>query len=430
MKNFLKKISQTSLSLIILTVLALISPALAQAEWTNVCGSGYAADWTGRDGVCTGCSRGSQSCSGNYVYKFTCNGYTRECGGNGTTPYAQAGPSSYQSIGNPGCDKTVQIDVFEGANYQNLTDYFVWYTGPCDEPTNTPTPTSTPTPTRTPTPTPTNTPTPTLTPTVTPSISPTPTNTPSPTPTGTPGPSPTTTLTPTATPTTPAHQSACNYLRVTSGDGALVPAKVEFEASASDNQGDIKKYKFYFGDGEYEETSSNKVEHTYEVSGNFEARVLVKDSTGNWITSDDCETKVEVEASPIESHKADCSDLFITAGNGAYAPSLVQFEVTGYDNKGEIQAYKVEFGDDTHTSQADNLFERLYKTPGTYTARGYIKDSQGNWHGGTGSCKKTLYIKTEPITQQPDTGTPTVLSIGSLIAGAFGVYLRKYFAKI
>lgn len=408
---------------VLLTAVFLSTATVVQAEWTNVCGSGTAADWTGREDQCSGCDRNSKSCSGNYVYKFVCYGRTTECGGGGATPFAMYGPSSYQAINTDQCNVTIQIDVFannpEPGWTEPFQDYIVWYTGPC--PTSTPVPTSTPIPTATPVPT--STPKPTATPH--------PTNTPQPTATPTPGPSstptPTATATPTPTPTQPVHVSSCDDLRILSGDGALVPATIEFEAQGSDNLGSIQKYKFYFGDGEILETTDNIVEHTYEVSGEFETRVEVKDSKGNWKTSNSCETDVEVESSPVESHKSACSHLYITAGNGAFAPSEVEFEVTGYDNKGDLQAYRLDYGTGIIETQSDNEFSRTYSDPGTYTIRGYIQDSKGNWKGGDDECKQTLYIKTEPITEQPETGTPLFISLGSLSAGAigFGLQLTK-----
>ncbi len=406
------------LSLVFILSAMSISAHEVNAEWTNVCGSGYAADWTGRDGQCFGCDQGSMSCSGNYVYKFVCFGRTTECGGGGDTPFASYGPTSFQSISGEQCNTTIQIDVFAGDNYQDIQDYMVWYTGPC--PTQPPDPTSTPVPTATPVPT--STPVPTNTPA--PTSTPVPTNTPIPTATTTPQPTPTATVTP--SPTRIEQESSCDNLRVVSGDNALVPATVTFEARGSDNLGDIQQYHFFFGDGEDIKTIDNVVEHEYQVSGNFDVRVKVKDSVGNWKTSYACTTGVTIESSPVETHKSACSNLFITGSNNAFAPADVDFTVTGYDNKGDLQGYKIDFGTgDVKSQQKDNNdFSHRYDNPGTYTVRAYIKDSNGNWKGGDDECKGTVYVKTEPITSQPDTGTPTFVSLGSLLAGMSGIALQ------
>ena len=407
----MKRISLKILTSAVLFFLFLVTNvSAAQAEWTNVCGSGFRADWTGREGgACEGCSRDGMFCSGSYVYKFVCQGWTRECGGNGTTPFAAYGPSGSQSISNEACNTTIQIDVFREANYQGLIDYMVWYTGPCPTqpppppPTSTPVPTSTPRPTSTPVPT--STPYPTATPTLTP------------------GPSSTPTPTTTPKPTTPAHYSSCDSLRVVSGGGALVPAKFTFEARASDSEGEIQLYRYYFGDGNSLETTSDNVEHTYEVSGIFYQRVYVKDSKGNWKTSQTCTSTVKVESAPIETHKSDCSDLFILSGQHNQAPTNASFQVTGYDNKGPIQRYRLVFGDG-QMEQSTNYFSKFFSTAGSYEVRAYIQDSQGNWKGGEGSCRKTLYVNTKPIVTQPKTGTPLLVTLGSIGSGVLGLGLR------
>jgi len=202
-----------------------------------------------------------------------------------------------------------------------------------------------------------------------------------------------------------------------------VPAKITLRASGSDNKGSIQKYKFYFGDGKQEETDNAEIQHTYESSGTFLARVDVKDSQGNWKTDNSCEASVYVKASNIESHRADCSDIFISADNGGKAPSNVKFKVTGYDNKGNIQQYRLDGGNGNVQENSNNEFEKRYETAGTYTIRGYIKDSQGNWQGGDSGCQRTLYINTKPLTSQPSTGTPTIFTILGLSSSFTGASL-------
>jgi hypothetical protein len=224
------------------------------------------------------------------------------------------------------------------------------------------------------------------------------------------------------------HTSSCDDLDVVGGNNSLVPAKVTLRAAASDSRGPIRAYRFYFGDGTSQDSNAVEVQHTYETSGNFIARVDVKDSQGNWKTSNSCETNVTVKSLPVESHKADCSDLFITADNGAKAPSLVKFDINGFDNKGSIQGYKLDT-DDNYVGESDqDKFEHRYERPGTYTIRAYIKDSKGNWQGGDGSCRKTLYINTKPLTNQPSTGTETwftLIGLGGTVTGSSWFALRK-----
>lgn len=225
------------------------------------------------------------------------------------------------------------------------------------------------------------------------------------------------------------HASRCVDLDITHGNNQTVPAEVTFRASAEDNQkGGIQRYRFFFGDGEQEETDQREVKHTYDASGKFLAKVEVKDSKGNWISSNSCEETVTVKSSPIESHKSACSDLYVVSrSNSGRAPSDVELKVSGYDNKGDIQLYKVEFGDGETEESSDRTFEHRYETAGTYLAKAYVKNSKGEWVGGDSSCRTNVYIETKPLTKQPDTGTPTMLSIMGLASG--GVSGALYFLR-
>lgn len=348
-----------------------------------------------------GCNTGSGSCSGsgNRVVKFTCEGRSAECRQN-ESAFAQ----SYSLAGTT-CGQTVQIDVFNKncrpagtwvCNDADLQDYFVWYSGDCQSPspTTTPMPTSSVKPTTTPTHTP-----------PTPTSSPKPTRTP--------------------TPTAQTHLSSCDQLSVISGNDGLVPANVTFRVRGSDNLGNPTGYRIFFGDGQQSENSNPEISHRYETSGNFLVRADIKDSKGVYRSSSQCETRVTVKPLPIESHKSDCADLFITNGNQQPAPATGGFIISGYDNKGPIKKYRLDFGDGQTLEGDTAKFEKLYKTPGTYTIRGYIQDSTNNWKGGTGNCQKTLYVQTKPLTSQPKTGTPTWFTFFGLGSGLASLLVWK-----
>lgn len=213
------------------------------------------------------------------------------------------------------------------------------------------------------------------------------------------------------------HQSACTDLNITSGNGSRIPAKVSFEAKAEDNLGAIQGYRFLFGDGSKIETDHNTVDHTYESSGRFEAVVEAKNSKGEWMRSDACEAIVRVEPSNIESHRSDCSYLRIVSGQNSQAPALVVFRIAGYDNKGNVKAYRLDFGDGTSVEANEGRFEHRYERSGTYKAKASIKDSKDNWQEDTG-CEQTVYVSTKPIQEQPETGAPTWLTVMGLGGGA------------
>lgn len=213
------------------------------------------------------------------------------------------------------------------------------------------------------------------------------------------------------------HKSSCDDLNIISGNNAKVPAKLTFEVKAKDNLGDIKQYRFIFGDGGKIETSNNKIDHTYESSGKFNVIAEVKDSKDNWIKSDQCEVVANVRAVSIESHRSSCSYLYIVEGQNRKAPSVVKFKIAGYDNKGDIKAYKIDFGDGNQVEASSNQFEHNYPQAGTYKVRAQVKDSSDQWLSDD-DCNQTVYVGTEPITKQPSTGTPTWMSVVGLGGGA------------
>lgn len=241
---------------------------------------------------------------------------------------------------------------------------------------------------------------------------PTPIPTPVPTPVPTPIPSPTPQL------------STCDSLQVISGNDGTVPARITFRARGSDNKGAIQAYRYYFGDGERVETNSPEITHEYNISGTYVARVEIKDSVGNYKTSNSCEAQVRIKLSNVESHKFGCSDIFVTANNGGRAPSTVKFTITGYDNKGSVGQYKLDFGNGIVKESEGQTFEQLYDKSGTYVVRGYIKNSKGEWVTSD-TCKRTMTIgSTQPLTVQPSTGTSTFLPILGISSGAIGMSLK------
>lgn len=381
----------------ILTLLSLPLPSFAALSYgsgvyTNLCGTGYSAT---SDTCNRGCNTGGGYCSAsnNTVVKYTCDGQVSECRG------SESEFTTNQSLAGTPCGKTVQIDVFNktcrtsngewSCGNGDMIDYMVWYSGNCPSQPN---PTKKPKPTKTPTPKPTKTSTPAPTPIV--------------------------------------QNAACDGLDIASGNNAFVPANVVLRARAHDNLGNIQQYRFYFGDGNQTETSNIEVTHRYESSGSFRARVDVKDSRGNWRSSGVCEATVTVKSLPIESHKSNCSNVFITQGNNTQAPTTAKFTVTGFDNKGAIKRYKLDFGNGNVRESESHDFEENYNSAGTYVIRGYVLDSKDNWKGGENDCRKQLYVNTEPLTSQPKTGTSTVFTLTSIFSGFIGVTLlklRKYF---
>ncbi len=366
----------------------------SNGQYTNLCGTGTAAT---ADTCNKGCTTSGGYCFSSQanVVKYTCSGRVTECRSN------ESGFATSHTLSGTPCGTTIQIDVFTKQCRVNggwtcgdadLLDYMVWYSGDCQAATATPT--STPAPTASPTP----------------SATPKPTHTPTPTPTQVLG---------------TTHQASCDALDISEGNNVIVPANVLLRARASDNLGSIRTYRFFFGDGKQEDAGSPEIRHRYESSGTFRARVDVQDSQGIWRTSSQCETTVTVKSLPIESHKSGCSDVHFIEGNNTKAPTTAKFVITGFDNKGSIKRFKMDFGNGITAESDSPNFEQRYDTAGTYTIRGYVLDSGDNWKGGDGSCKRSLYVNTEPLSSQPKTGTPTVFSLLGISSGAVGFAILK-----
>lgn len=224
-------------------------------------------------------------------------------------------------------------------------------------------------------------------------------------------------VTPTPSPSpTPAPLVGCSELTVVSGNNELVPSAIRFKATSTNEN--VDGYRFFFGDGRQQESDTGEILHRYDVSGTFTVRAEVKNNQGVYNTIDSCETTVTVKPLPlIESHRSACSNVFIIDGNTDNAPATGVFKVTGYDNKGSIKNYRIEFGDGTVLEQPSGVFEKRYDSPGTYAVSGYILDSQDQWVGGTSKCKTNFIVNTDKMTVQPKTGTPTIVSIIGVSSG-------------
>lgn len=335
----------------------------ANGYYTNLCGTGTAAT---ADTCNKGCNPQTGSCTSDkpYVFKWTCSGNMQECRLN------EAPAAVTQNIGNTQCDQTVSIQVYNRncrsyfgwiCNETNLQDSMLWYSGGCA-------------------------------PTVVPQTN-------APTQAGS------------------SVASVCEELTVTKGNNNNMPATIGFHTRATGAYG----YRFYFGDGTMVESALPDTEHRYDVSGSFVSRVEIKNKQGGWTGSGRCETSVFVQPNALETQKSDCSDLFIIDGNDTQAPTTVSLRVTGYDNKGTIATYRITGDANQSVENPSGAFQMRFEKPGTYTLHGSILDSTNAWKTGGTSCTKTVYVRTTAITQQPETGTPTALTIFALSSGIIGI---------
>ncbi len=101
----------------------------------------------------------------------------------------------------------------------------------------------------------------------------------------------------TFTPGVTNETSSCDDLDAapTSGTEDLT---VAFTGRGANSNGSIDQYEFNFGDGNITSQSSNTVSHIYYNSGSYNASLKVKDSRGNWLSSDNCKLTINVNAKP------------------------------------------------------------------------------------------------------------------------------------
>ena len=119
-----------------------------------------------------------------------------------------------------------------------------------------------------------------------------------------PTPTPTPTNTPTPTPTPGDEpESRCSALSASPIDGSA-PLTVKFNGSGFDEDGDIKRYRFDFGDSsggqpQVWEQEESEAFHRYENAGTYTAGLHVQDSRGNWRNGQEaCRIEIEVNGKP------------------------------------------------------------------------------------------------------------------------------------
>ncbi|MCA9369798.1 PKD domain-containing protein [Candidatus Woesebacteria bacterium] len=226
----------------------------------------------------------------------------------------------------------------------------------------------------------------------------------------------------------PVNNIVCNNLQVTKGNNGTIPATVEFSAEVEDPLSQAAEYLFYFGDGNSAISQTPNISHTYQTSGTFTVRTEVKDTTGYWKTSRDCQTTAIVEKSTVEDHKSGCSNIFVEIDNNGETPTNATFQVTGWDNTGILQGYSIDFGDGMGGEYTQPYFSHIYDKPGTYVVQAKVQDSQGNWIGATDGCSINLPIKSAAITNlqtQPSTGSPTIFAVASVIGVLFAIFTLR-----
>jgi len=101
-------------------------------------------------------------------------------------------------------------------------------------------------------------------------------------------------------------------------------------------------------------------------------------------------------ATPTPEPKAPiCESLNVSPTSGN-KDLLVTAIVAGADEDGSIVEYRVNWGDGSGNEYQDNdTFTHTYTRTGKFTVKGWVKDNEGHWTGGSGDCERKVEV-TEP----------------------------------
>jgi PKD repeat protein len=172
----------------------------------------------------------------------------------------------------------------------------------------------------------------------------------------------------------------------TTGDAPLTVSLIG--NNSYDTDGSIIKYEWDFnGDGAYEWSSTTgNTSHTYNSAGTFIAKLRVTDNdlaTG----TDDVSISVTNVTPPPTAYIDNISQ------NPAVYPASISF--SGHGSGGTITDYCWKLNDGIYCVSTGSSFTLTQLTPGTYTVRFKVKNSDGIW---SAEDTETLTINTEAQT--------------------------------
>ncbi|MFC2077468.1 PKD domain-containing protein [Candidatus Bipolaricaulota bacterium] len=168
--------------------------------------------------------------------------------------------------------------------------------------------------------------------------------------------------------------------------GRHAPLVVLFDASHSEDDGQIVEYAWDFGDGTLETSpSAILIEHVYERAGTFVASLSVTDEDGN---TSDASVAVTVENQlPFASCRL--------SNDAPVVGELVQFDASGsFDADGDLVGFTWDFGDGE--TMRGTRVSHVYTELGVYEMRLTVEDNAGATgslthkmtvhQGGSGGC--------------------------------------------
>ena len=161
-----------------------------------------------------------------------------------------------------------------------------------------------------------------------------------------------------------------------------IDGKVDFYANATDPDGEIISYTWYFGDGST--SSSPNPSHIYDRSGNYTVTLIVEDNNG----------AIHVISKTITIPNMKPIPVFIYNPSNPNTKQYVFFDASSsFDKDGYITNYSWDFENDGIIDAYGVNVYHMFPTAGNYTIKLIVIDNGGK----SNSTTKLLQI-VEPIT--------------------------------
>ncbi len=154
-------------------------------------------------------------------------------------------------------------------------------------------------------------------------------------------------------------------------------------SESSDEDGEIVKYEWAYGDGAYGEGIN--VSHAYANPGKYKVHLRITDNSGTKSAYADDELTVIVNDVPKVT----------IGGEILVTESAVQFDGSGaVDNDGTISRYEWDFGDGSKSNEKSPL--HIYKNFGVYIVKLKVLDNSGTVNNSAEAYKKVT-INAKPV---------------------------------
>lgn len=150
--------------------------------------------------------------------------------------------------------------------------------------------------------------------------------------------------------------------------------EVAFDASDSTDDGDIVRYDWNWGDGDFESTTSPTIQKDYETSGTFSVRLTVVDDGGLTASS--------VRSITVGTQPRPTAVFTFSPDDPAPGTTIVfnASESTAPEGRAIVQ-YRWNFGDTSpEVTTASRTVEHAFVAAGDYVVTLTVTDSEGQTH--------------------------------------------------